>query len=90
MTDISTLFPLKFTITQEIIDMSSPLNAYTCIGANSLRIALGDFANGRNIMWGNTLGSLDELWMTTEENIAMPLLKSPVQVTFIVMPNKSK
>lgn len=84
MSSIESLFPITFTITQEIIDISIPTSPYMCQGAISLTKALGEWGNGRKITWGQRFGMVDNVFVTTKEDITMPLVQTPTRVTFIV------
>jgi hypothetical protein len=84
MTDVSVLFPLTVEITQDMINASNPRNGYICQGAIALRKALGDYANGRRIVWGHTGGRVDDLSITTADDTWMPSVISPRSVTFVL------
>lgn len=79
------MFPLKFFITQEIIDQGrkSIDNSGKCIGALSLKAATGN----PRAKWGNVFGEfpIDNKWktITTQGRIRMMELTEPTEVTFI-------
>ena len=82
---IRTLFPLKATITQEIIDNAKLHNRFKCIGALTLKSVIPE----GNPSWGNTIGSIgvsggERIVLTTEEGIEMMCVKQPREVTFIL------
>lgn len=85
------LFPLKGKITQDIIDNSNINDGNTCIGANTLRAALGDHLNlGSFLCWGaidgNILTSSGEILdIDTEGSINFMQVTEPRDVTFIII-----
>ena len=84
------LFPLKFRVTQQIIDEESK-NIYLpncCIGALSLKEALKYNKEFYHISWGVENGDIltDRVHfrITTKENINFMQLGIPQEVTFII------
>jgi hypothetical protein len=89
MTSIEELFPITVTITQRMINTSIPMNPRMCQGALALRHGLGKFSNGRDIQWGAISGKIDDQLVTTEEGLMLPLITSPVKVTFVLVKPQS-
>lgn len=84
------LFPLKFQVTQQIIDEGSK-NIYRptcCIGALSLKEALKYNKDFYHISWGVENGDIltDRVHfkITTKENINFMELRTSQEVTFII------
>ena len=85
------LFPLKATITQEIIDKANIMDEYNCIGALTLKSVIPDtYDFHHKLAWGCDCG-LQGIYkkpvlLTTLEGINMMNVKTPQEVTFVVVP----
>jgi hypothetical protein len=86
---ISTLFPLKGSITQKILDNSDVIDTGNCVGYNTLHEAFGEIEFEKGAMsWGNTSGSirLDDgsLHLTTEDKTQFMNVEEPTEVVFVI------
>lgn len=91
--DLLNKFPLEFEITQDIINNADVYDIDNCIGALSLKKALGF----EHVTWAADTGSLhyndkeNSLCfvdtISTEEGINMMEVTEPQKVTFIVQNN---
>lgn len=90
MKPLSEVFPLKGFITQDIIDKSVLMDTTNCIGANTLKEALGENINlfdyiGWAIHSGaNSSKERGSVRITTVEGIDLMEVKRPQEVTFII------
>jgi hypothetical protein len=94
--ELKDLFPLYGNITQEIIDSAKIYNSQRCIGALSLRSALGHYTEKHNFTMscggysGNLILNLNDensdiyVRLTTEEKVNMMKITEPQLVTFII------
>lgn len=83
--DIKTLFPLKGTITQQIIEGAKRTSPEFCVGALTLKAALAGKADLDSIKWINTIGFYDrDIVITTQEQVKMITVREPQEVTFIL------
>lgn len=86
---IKGLFPLKGKVTKAILKEANVRDIHNCIGAVTLRKALGEHLFiTTDIQWGDYYGILkvDGQWVriTTEGRIAMMDIKKSTEVTFIL------
>jgi len=89
MNSLENIFPLKGRVTWEILMSSQRMSVRGCVGAVTLRTALGEFANGRIVRWGNQDGVVDDDAITTLEEVEMMNITEPTEVTFILKPKKN-
>jgi hypothetical protein len=90
---IRALFPLKGKITKEIIEKSDVKSIFKCIGANTLRAALGDNINllleGKPISWGRTTGSVHfddfSIAIGNEGDIDLMEVRNELEVVFTIL-----
>ena len=78
-------FPIKFTVTEEIIKAANIFNATNCIGALSLKAALGknsDLCNSwcsgyGHLRWDNRLGDLagTEVWSVNDKGESINMME---------------
>lgn len=91
---IKSLFPLAVEIDQEIIDKADIVNVSECIGALTLRKALGDkLLKDMSANWYNRSGRIQvkksymcksfSVIINTQENIDMMEVKKPESVILI-------
>lgn len=84
---IKALFPLKATITNEIIKTSNISKADNCIGANTLKQALPQ-SNEIKVLWANWDGGVfinDKAFsVTTEEKLMFMGVREETEITFII------
>lgn len=83
------IFPLQGYITQEIINKANIYDVCSCIGALTLKEALGDNIRFfEKISWGNSSGNNTfngkPVSITTEEDIYFMGVTTPQKVTFIL------
>lgn len=97
MTTFESLFPLKGTVTPEIIELCDDGHPFYCKGAMTLRLALGEHVGLliHTLSFGITKGT-NEVWVDerqkeavaydihTLEDVNFDKLDKPTEVTFIV------
>jgi hypothetical protein len=80
------VFPLKFKVTNEILDYAIPGDMTTCIGARALQAALMDCFYTR-ITWcafgGHIYVKNRKYAVSTKEQVDMRKIMRPRNVTFI-------
>lgn len=91
---IKALFPLKFKVTNKIIEWSNREDIHNCIGANSLKEALGITERNTTvkISWGRTDGNVElkskdgkssiTLYVSNKDKVDMMKIEKPRTVTF--------
>lgn len=92
--EVLALFPLKGKVTLEIIEKAVLMDGGNCIGALTLKEALGVNNDGRNLIsWMSVNGgimaeNIDRDFhycvLTTEEEVRMMQVVEPMEVTFII------
>ena|SRR5688572_1691033 len=89
------LFPLEGQVTQDILSNARLLNPWECIGALTLKAALGEevVSKIQDISWRNWDGCVrlgnDYINIGTQENIPVIDIKQPQELTFIISPQNN-